>query len=297
MTIDESLKTLLMRDQWEHFAHSECEQVARDLDRLLPASFHFCKVERCVLGDQQHQVAFFEWEGSPEGYHHAFFAFLPGGEVTLGYDREQPFVPTQEQSKSWSEETEAMFSLSLETFLDQVMTPLRQVSIQPLLLEVLATPLAPPPIFDEALGASGGWKRTMTPISFEEVLVRISKEGFRFPTSDEWEYACAAGSRALFRWGNATPGYAPPLLGKKRKVIGWDLHLRQNAWGLFIARNPAHWEFCMEKGIMRGGDGGQTLHAGAGTFAAWLTLASAFSQIWNQQIIFDAYLRRAFPLV
>src|SRR5579884_3920568 len=34
MTIDESLKTLLMRDQWEHFAHSECEQVARDLDRL-----------------------------------------------------------------------------------------------------------------------------------------------------------------------------------------------------------------------------------------------------------------------
>ncbi len=93
------------------------------------------------------------------------------------------------------------------------MTPLRHVTIQPFLLEVLATPLAPSPIFDETVGPSGGWTRTITPISYDETLLRISKQGFRFPTSDEWEYACAAGSRALFRWGNMTPPHAIPLLG------------------------------------------------------------------------------------
>jgi hypothetical protein len=295
MNIDESLRALLMRDRWERFTLAECEKVARDLDSLLPVPFHFHKVELCALGDQRHQVALFEWGGPPEGYDHAFFALIPGDEATLGYDRERPFVPNQQQQESWIQETERKFALSLEAFLDEVMTPLRHVTIQPFLLEVLAMPLAPSPIFDETVGPSGGWTRTMTPISYDETLLRISKQGFRFPTSDEWEYACAAGSRAVFRWGNMTPPHAIPLLGQ-RKVVGWDMHLRQNAFGLFIARHPYHWEFCAERGTMRGGDGGHTLHTGAGTFAAWLTLASAFYQQWNEGTIFDAYLRRTFPL-
>ena len=39
---------------------------------------------------------------------------------------------------------------------------------------------------------------------------KISRWGFRFPTSNEWEYACAAGSRSLFRWGNDTPNFPIP---------------------------------------------------------------------------------------
>jgi hypothetical protein len=161
------------------------------------------------------------------------------------------------------------------------MTPLRHISLEPFLLETLAIPLEPPPTYDETLSLQGGWKMSSTRITREKILQHLSREGFRFPTSDEWEYACAAGSRTLFRWGNMTPPVDIPSLGSQ-KAAGWDLHLRQNAFGLLIARYPYHWEFCAESGLMRGGDGGNALPAGVGTFAAWLTLASAFHRQWDQ---------------
>ena len=58
--------------------------------------------------------------------------------------------------------------------------------------------------------------------------------------------------------------------------------------------------FCvLEPGLMRGGDGGSTLHGGAGIFAEWLTLASAFSRRWDREIYngAGAHLRRVFSIV
>jgi len=76
------------------------------------------------------------------------------------------------------------------------------------------------------------------------------------------------------------------------KTAGWNWHLRQNAFGLFIARSPYQWEFCAEPRVMREGDGGTAIHAGAGTFAEWLTLASAFHRIWDHESIFGVYQKR-----
>ncbi len=45
----------------------------------------------------------------------------------------------------------------------------------------------------------------ITKVSHAETLSEISQDWFRFPTSDEWDYACAAGSRTLFRWGDHAP--------------------------------------------------------------------------------------------
>ena len=297
MKLDESFKAQLMLDQWDHFSLAECEEIACDLDRVLPASFRFHTIETCTAGEQEHRVAVFERASLPPSYQHGFFALIPGGEATLGYDRAHPFIPNAQQQASWVEETQrtGMFTGTLDAFLDKVMTPLRHVSMEPFLLEVLATPLAPAPVFDEALGSKGGWRRSMTPITAEKTLQRLSSEEFRFPTSDEWEYACAAGSRTLFRWGNMTPPFSIPHLGSQ-KAAGWDLHLQANAFGLLIARNPYHWEFCAETGLMRGGDGGNALHAGAGTFAAWLMLASAFHQRWDDEDCYGVYLRRAYSL-
>lgn len=137
--------------------------------------------------------------------------------------------------------------------------------------------------------------KNRTGITSEKTRQRLAREGLRFPTSDEWEYACAAGSRTLFRWENTTPPFGIPRLGHQ-KAAGWDLHLRQNPFGLLIAHYPYYWEFCAEPGIMRRGDGGCALHAGVGTFAAWLTLASAFYRQQDHEIRYGAYLRRAFSL-
>jgi hypothetical protein len=297
MQLNEFLQASLMLDQWDRFSRAECEKVARDLEGELPASFRFHKVETCTLGDQKHHVAFFEWAGSPHAYYHAFFVLIPGSEATLGYDRDHPFIPTQQQKKSWEKETQqtGLFNDTLDGFLDQVMTSLRRVTIQPFLLETLATPLELPPTYEETLGPKGGWTKQVAPISYEQTLHNISRQGFRFPTSDEWEYACASGARTLFRWGNATPDSTVPRLGN-RKAGEWDFHLQQNAFGLFIARSPYDWEFCDEREIIRGGDGGSALHGGAGTFAAWLTLASPFHLYGDHARIYGVYLRRAFPL-
>jgi hypothetical protein len=294
MAVDESFKELLTLEQWDCFGFSECEAIARDLGRELPASFRFHKIETCSLDDQKHHIAVFEWAGLPKGYHQGFFALIPGGQATLGYDRKHPFVPNKQQQKSWQDETQKtrMFSGTLDEFLDKTMTPLRHVSIEPFLLETLATPLEPPPTYDEEID---GWMKSSERITREKILQRISREGFRFPTSDEWEYACAAGSRTLFRWGKETPAIHIPALGSP-KAAEWDLHLRENAFGLLIGRYPYNWEFCAEPGLMRGGDGGTALHAGVGTFAAWLTLASAFYSQWDHKVCYHAHLRRAFSL-
>jgi hypothetical protein len=184
MALDEFLRASLKLEAWDRSTLSECEEIARELEQTLPTSFRFHKVETSLLGDQQHPVALFEWDGLSEGSSHGFFALIPGGEMTLGYDRAHPFVPNAQQRTSWQEETQrtGMFTGTLEEFLDQVMTPLRRVRIEPFLLETLATPLEPLPIF-----TGQGWNKSSTGVSFEKTQNQLIKEGFRFPSSDEWE--------------------------------------------------------------------------------------------------------------
>jgi len=130
-----------------------------------------------------------------------------------------------------------------------------------------------------------------------ELAEQSKASGFRFPASDEWEYVCGCVEPTLFRWGDHAPcdryptdislkeaeyrkqrvasgGKLKPSPG--RFVRDWDLHVKPNAFGIFIASNPYHSELVAEIGITRGGDGGCTVCGGYGFFVGWLTLATAY---------------------
>src|SRR5262245_52898971 len=119
----------------------------------------------------------------------------------------------------------------LAEYIQEHLTRLRRARIAPFLLEVSACragirhlepgdPNFDPSMAYELLPGIGGCSRFMGGLTIQyrldrdgtlriweerrvthaEILAAMAAEGFRLPTSDEWEYACGAGSRTLFRW-------------------------------------------------------------------------------------------------
>jgi hypothetical protein len=265
---------LLLLSIWDQFGEDDARTTARHLARLLPPPWQFDTVERHELGDQHRFVAFYRWAD-------ARFALIPGGPVTLGYDRGRPFVPNAAQQKNWDADREE-WGWDLDEMLDGVMTPLREVAFRPFLMETEPRKQLPE-----------------------------AEHGFRLPTDDEWEYACAAGTRTLFRWGDDCPTDchpfdAGPRVPNSRRRSDWDLHQRPNAFGLLMPWGDHDLEYCLAPAgagkpyVLRGGDGGGLAHGGAGYFAVWMLLASAYHGLRAAEVHLRISglggCRRVFPL-
>jgi hypothetical protein len=271
-------REFLQLSYWDQFTANEAEAAGRALAGCLPAPWAFAGVEHHALGDQKRQVAFFTWGG-------ARFALLPGGEVTLGYDRGRPFVPPEEALAEWQRNAAAPADIEWDDFLERCLTPLRRVTFDPFLLEVEAAAYGQVrvPEGGPVQGAGTVLRRVRTvlvggerfdvyrrQLTFDELCAELAEDGFRPPTSDEWEYACSGGSRALWRWGDqlgppSAPGEEPP----------WD---RPNAFGLRIAFNSYESELCGPPPVWRGGDGGVSVCGGEGLLAWQIVLASAYHE-------------------
>ncbi|WP_329211811.1 hypothetical protein OG257_27635 [Streptomyces sp. NBC_00683] len=179
------------------------------------------------------------------------YALIPGGRVTVGFDPDA-WQPMPEQLVSYREESLGGgfgFDEDPRAHLARVMTPRRTVTLPTVLMAVEPGKLPELPGLVPALLAEGG---------------------LRLPAPDEWEHACGAGTRTLFRWGNDCPAGTQPYGSGPGPQHG------PNAFGLRIAFDVYDTaEMTSDPGSVYGGDGGEAVCGGYGTFLEWLPLATA----------------------
>ncbi|MFJ1702941.1 hypothetical protein [Kitasatospora sp. NPDC088346] len=176
------------------------------------------------------------------------FALVAGGTAELGFDPAafRPPAALAEAYERCGEFVEP--STDLVAYLTGVLSPRRTVRLPSFLMGVdaLALPVGP---------------------------------GRRLPSPDEWEYACGAGARSLFRWGDTHPATADPFSTPDGP------HRAANAFGLRIGRNPYQAELTSDPGVLLGGDGGEATCGGYGSFRAWLPLATAFREPYLAELL------------
>ncbi|PYC88070.1 hypothetical protein C7C46_01585 [Streptomyces tateyamensis] len=178
------------------------------------------------------------------------FALVPGGDVTVGLDLER-WQPTPEQLECYQAETLTGgfgFTADVRDYLAEVLSPLRTVTVPTMLVA-----LEP-----ETLTAA-----------FADMPALLAERGLRLPSPDEWEHACGAGARTLFRWGDQCPLDRSPY-----EATDGPQHQR-NVLGLRIAYDTYRAELTSDPSAVHGGDGGEAECGGYGTFVAWLPLATA----------------------
>lgn len=302
-------RTLRDLRMWDTLSPDECAAVACAVAAVLPSSFQFVGVENHQADSQQHHIARFDWN-APTQPSPSTFALIPGGTVTLGYDPTQRPVPSEKLVREWmgyweddeddDEDDEEEKHIpppanyaAFYAYAESKLLPLRTATLQPFLIETTAQEaskvLQPPSMIFYSFKDRWQKERRVTSIYHGQHLsipqrhvgALLKHQGFRLPTSDEWEYACSAGARTLFYWGDwqftevedATGIYAP-----------------RNAFGLEIANNPYDWEYCSDPALMRGGDGGCAVCGGEGELASWLPLASSYHcQLDEKEITLGVY--------
>lgn len=311
----------LSTERWDSLTPAEREVLARQLAKQLPSGFSFQAIRCFELGKSQHHVAFFQQDI-------ATFALIPGAVVSLGYDADRPWEPHHDELESWhGTSREYGIDKTIQEYVADVTLRVRQVELSPFLIETTAGELGWERIgsddhevqdilrqfgsrqqqFQVCRGDSstrvcrGQQGEIIAERSLRhthaDLAAQLAATGFRFPTSNEWEYACGCGAETLFRWGDHVPCDRYPTdvspaeaawrrqwvlaAGKveppaKRFTSDWDYHQQPNAFGLVIAKNPYNYELVAEIGVTRGGDGGCTICGGAGFFIGWLTLATSY---------------------
>ncbi len=311
-------------EYWKKFSSSERETYAKSLAGDLPSGFTYHSLQTCGLGSENYEIARFEFQG-------AAFMLIPGGAARLGYDADRHWEPTQEELESWqntAEEYELDLSIQ-ERVLQATLRP-RDLLVKTLLVEAGASELGwesvdvDDPEIRQIIDRAFPKDRSSLQVGFsrgdihlrlrrdaagritaqrsaeqthQELADTLAKAGFRFPTSDEWEYVCGGDSETLFRWGDHVPcdRYPTDLSPAEAEwreqwalsagrleyppqgfLPDWDLHRHPNNFGVAIASDPYKYELVAEPELTRGGDGGGMVCGGAGFFAGWITLATAY---------------------
>lgn len=235
------------------------------------------------------------------------FVFVPGDTVTLGWDGFAAGIDKKTNAELKEALTEFGYKGAIEDFLRPSMTPVRQVTIGPILVsrkleEIGWEPIAadsprleacPDWVEDrEAFVDSGNQSLIIHKqirfervgdgrqaalyheVTYAQLRQILDQQGLSLPTADEWEYLCGGGCRTLFPWGDSFD-YSMHLYHYEmhRDIRPYDME-EPNFFGLSIAYDPYKREVLeADAPAFKGGDGGCNICGGLGPVLGFLPCA------------------------
>ena len=234
------------------------------------------------------------------------FVFVPGDTVILGWESFVQGMDKANQEELADIFAEIEYEGSVEEFLRQGMTPVRQVTIGPMFvgrkLEEIGWESVP--MNDPRITAHPDWLENLqkwagqNSQSFEiHETVRFERNGDSWrawlchpmtypefqrsllwevaaslPTPDEWAYLCGGGCRTLFPWGDGLDYKMKLHHFENGEDQGKPYDMEQpNFFGLSIAYDPYKRELVDGKTLTTcGGDGGCNVCGGMGPLLGYL---------------------------
>lgn len=251
------------------------------------------------------------------GYKGTEFVFVPGDTVTLGWESFDPPLTKEELGLL----QEDLYDETPEEFFKSSMSPVRTVTIRPMLVErrpkELGWILVPPdhPKIQELQSKStmiiqsgdsvtyvGNMRIRLyqgeqlyelySRMSYSDFLKETEFSGFRIPDEDEYEYLCGGGSRTLFRWGNmmkdelATRFRIPPEQ-QDIDVSDGNYLPGSNFFGVSINFDPYKQEVVDSAVIVKGGDGGCAICGGSSYLVGFMSFATYFRENQGMRYMFE----------
>ena len=296
----------LFRQEYDNLPQAERERLLRSLAEADPR-FMFLRFEQFKRFGMQCDTAVFLCEGRE-------FVFVPGDTVTLGW--EDFAVGMDEYTlMDMQENLEEYGVTDVDSFLRENMSPVRTVTVPPMLVErslndigwrrvALESPELEP--FQNEIRDHFHPKQNYLeisrkmriyrkdgeviaeiyePVSFNDFVRKIRESGFSLPTEDEWEYLCGGGSRTLFRWGDSFD-YSMKLyhFGTDQPTdTAYHLEL-PNQFGLSIAFDPYKYEVVeTAEHYLKGGDGGCNICGGLGIALGYLPTATYYRPACSEE--------------
>lgn len=304
---------LWRRRGWGQLTKEERQEQREEILKRLPSGFEWLRTEAFERFGQCRDNEVFAHKGSE-------FVFVPGDTVRVGWtginELDAGETPMRKRLLMLFEQQLQATPEEAVTYLNKLMSPVREVTIEPMLVECRSTSAGWYPFSIADLDAEEDidmleeierfhsmpqrsleiyqylrLERNGEDLqlelfddseSFEEWSEAQLEAGFTLLNEDEWEALYSAGASTLFPWGDD--------LGESMRLKHFGpgpYELEQpNSLGLCFSGDPYLKELVLTSDgyTGKGGDGGSNIHGGLGPLLGYLPTATAFRDPYEQEL-------------